>query len=1010
MTAPKRLIEVELPLARISAHARTDKSVREGHLSTLHIWWARRPLAACRAVLCATLWPDPADEACPDSFRRTANERLAAFIKEAFGDLALLQTAAEQSKQRWMAWAKSPPDIDEEDGRLELRAALLDFLADFASWDNALAEAYLDTARALTEAAHLALGGEPGTRPLVIDPFAGGGAIPLETARIGAEAYASDLNPVAVLLNHTSLSLIPEGGEELAEELRAKGRWVRDEARKALGALYPKDAGGATPIVYFWARTVKCEGPTCGRPVPMIRNFWLKKSTKAKVGLQLTTNAKKGTLEFAVILDPRSVRASTVKKGAAVCPWCDFVTPVARVRAQLRESLGGANGATLFAVLTQRPKGGREFRAPGPKDQVPVQEAAERHAKRAKERLPSGLTPFPDEPLPPVGTLGFRVQQYGMKTFGDLMSHRQAVAMDVFAQCIREVEKQKDTSPAISVLLSFALGRVSDLNSSLSSWKDTVVGANGAQNRLSMVWDYTEVAPLEDATGSWEAQVEWVAKVVEHIATMKGGPGTAERSPAQRHPLPDDAAAALVTDPPYYDAFAYSDLSDLFLVWLKRSALDPKRRFSLSDPRDRSPKAEEIVVNPKASADGRGAKDHDSFTEGMRQALTEARRVVRPDGIGVVVFAHKATKSWESLLEAVVTAGWIVTGSWPIDTERPTRQRAIGSAALSSSVHIVCRPREAADGTLRQDDVGDWRDVLAELPKRVHAWLPRLAAEGVVGADAIFACLGPALEVFSRYSRVERASGDAVTLREYLEHVWAAVANEAMSMIFREVDAGGLEPDGRLTAMWLWTLGAAAAGSGPEVAGDEEGEGEEEGDGDETEKPKGKAKAGYTLEFDAARKIAQGLGADLELLPSVVELASDKARLLPVAERAQYLFAVRQGEGAKAAKTKAKKGKKAEAVQTELFDGVDAVAKATDDAGGSLPAPGETVLDRLHQVMLLFAAGRNEAVRRFLVDEGAGRDARLWKLAQSLSALYPNGSDERRWVEGVLARKKGLGL
>ena len=180
--------------------------------------------------------------------------------------------------------------------------------------------------------------------------------------------------------------------------------------------------------------------------------------------------------------------------------------------------------------------------------------------------------------------------------------------------------------------------------------------------------------------------------------------------------------------------------------------------------------------------------------------------MLRPDGIGIIVFASKTTASWEAILKAVVDAGWIITGSWPIDTEMETRVAAQGQARLASSVHLVCRPRENPDGSLRTDEIGDWRDVLQELPRRIHEWMPRLAEEGVVGADAIFACLGPALEIFSRYSRVEKSNGDVVPLREYLEHVWAAVSNEALSMIFKDADAAGLEPDARLTAMWLWTL------------------------------------------------------------------------------------------------------------------------------------------------------------------------------------------------------------
>ena len=185
---------------------------------------------------------------------------------------------------------------------------------------------------------------------------------------------------------------------------------------------------------------------------------------------------------------------------------------------------------------------------------------------------------------------------------------------------------------------------------------------------------------------------------------------------------------------------------------------------------------------------------------------SEGRRVLRPEGVGTIVFASKTTASWEAILKAVVDAGWIITGSWPIDTEMENRVSAQGQARLASSVHLVCRPRENSDGSVRIDEVGDWRDVLQELPRRIHEWMPRLAAEGVVGADAIFACLGPALEIFSRYSRVEKSDGSVVPLREYLEHVWAAVSKEALSMIFKDADASGLEPDARLTAMWLWTV------------------------------------------------------------------------------------------------------------------------------------------------------------------------------------------------------------
>src|SRR5208337_4317085 len=273
-------------------------------------------------------------------------------------------------------------------------------------------------------------------------------------------------------------------------------------------------------------------------------------------------------------------------------------------------------------------------------------------------------------------------------------------------------------------------------------------------------------------------------------------------------------------------------------------------------------------------------KDSQWFELTMAKACAESRRIAKPQGIGVFVFANKETAGWEAMLGALISSGWIITGSWPVDTEMGNRLRAQNSAALASSVHLVCRPRENTDGSVRTDEIGDWRDVLQELPRRIHEWMPRLAEEGVVGADAIFACLGPALEIFSRYSRVERASGESVTLKEYLEHVWAAVSKEALRMVFKEADASGFEEDARLTAMWLWTLSG--------VHGGEDGTADAP-EGDEEETTHGTPK-GYVLEYDAARKIAQGLGAHLESLASLVEVTGETARMLPVAERAAFLF------------------------------------------------------------------------------------------------------------------------
>jgi putative DNA methylase len=273
---------------------------------------------------------------------------------------------------------------------------------------------------------------------------------------------------------------------------------------------------------------------------------------------------------------------------------------------------------------------------------------------------------------------------------------------------------------------------------------------------------------------------------------------------------------------------------------------------------------------------------------------------------------------------------------------------------------------------------------MERMPVRIHEWMPRLAEEGVVGADAIFACLGPALEIFSRYSRVEKASGEIVTLKEYLEQVWAAVAKEALALVFKDADTSGFEADARLTAMWLWTLNAGNTDT-------TNGDGTEDDDADdESEGVSKKAKAtGFVLEFDAARKIAQGLGANLEDLHSLVEVSGETARLLPVGERARTLFGKNEGQVTTTRKKRAP--------QMDLFK----VLEQADDGGTTfgetkVERHGETVLDRIHQSMILFAAGRSETLKRFLVEDGAGRDQRFWRLAQALSALYPSHTEEKR--------------
>lgn len=1005
MNYPKRLIEVDLPIRRISAHARREKSIRHGHISTLHIWWARRPLAACRAVICAALWPDPEDQLCPAAFRDLARTEMQKWATHERQGLL-----SPESRPRFEKARKKPSLFT--DGA-ELRGALLDFIADFANWDSSNVREYLETSRALTQAAHEALGGAPGTHPLVVDPFCGGGSIPLEALRMGADAFASDLNPVPVLLNRVVLEYIPKYGQRLADEIRKWGEWVKREAEKELEQFYPRDADGAAPIAYLWARCIQCEGPGCGAEVPLIRSLWLSKKPNRSVALHLVPNHKAKRVDFMIIVKQRGgwvnqedvnskladpAFEGTVRRGAATCPCCGYTTPVTRIREQLKARNGGANDARLMCVVTtSHTEVGRSYRLPSRRDLNVVRGATEELARRKRTHKES-LPLVPTEPLPPAGSLGFRVQPYGMTEWSNLYSDRQLLVLSTLTRTVQRIAtlaggaNDKELGSAVQTCLALAISRLADRTCTLCTWRPQAdqekVEHVFSRQALPMTWDFAEGTFLSERTAGWNDAYEPPARLIESLATVGLHAGTVAATSAVSHPLPDDSASLFVTDPPYYDAVPYSDLSDFFFVWLKRSlpAVDAVAFSGTIAPKDG-----ECIVD-----ETRGM-DRGYFESTMKRAMAEGRRVLAPSGVGVVVFAHKSTAGWEAQLQAMIDAGWIVTGSWPIDTEMGTRLRAMDSAVLASSVHLVCRPRETANSAIRTEDIGDWRDVLAELPRRVHDWMPRLAEEGVVGADAIFACLGPALEVYSRYSRVEKASGEPVALKEYLVQVWAAVAKEALALIFTGADATGFEEDARLTAMWLWTLKTGDAnGAGDETTGgtagdDEEGSGMTGGSG------------GFVLEFDAARKIAQGLGAHLEALSSLVEVSGETARLLPVAERARALFGKTEG---KMATTRKRRDPQLDLFKA-LQDGGDEQSSFKD---AKVDAIGNTVLDRVHQSMILFAASRGEALKRFLVEDGAGNDQRFWRLAQALSALYPAQTDEKRWVDGVLARKKGLGF
>lgn len=1006
----RRLAEVDFPIAVVSRNSAREKSGPPGYPSRLHIWWAHRPLAACRAMLLALLLPDPCDEHCPQDFKTKARRSLSPL------------------------WAR----IGDSD--LHLRQKLLQFIAEASDWHLSSNGQYVQISRELVAAAY------PSEPPLVVDPFAGRGSIPLEALRVGCDAFGSDLNPVAGLILKILLEHVPRRGRELAETLDAVGAKIGERAERELKELYPADPDGARPIAYLWARTVRCESPDCGAELPVYKSAWLAKrgATRARyfkedtngpcIAMLIESAPKGGPVTFRIATGKGSetpqpgyqklVGTKAPGNNAnAVCPCCGAVIPGnkknPRIPIQLAAQRGGADvkldasgkrigGAYLLAVVTrQTGEQGQGYRLPTDRDYQIVWEATQSLESVLADTPPDAPCPVPNEPLPPPGTLGFRVQRYGMQTWGDLFSARQKIGL----VRLLKIVQQESTSTDLASLLAAAFNRVAMSNMSCTRWN---AGAEKMQHTFGrqavpIVWDFAEVVPIVQAPGNWSSGYELISEVLRKwpAGSLCGQAAVAD---ACEPPLARESATVWFTDPPYYDAVPYSDLSDFFYVWFKRAL--PKHAI-LRDPFDPmnplSPKEREIVQDETRMVNGR-PKDKSFFEQRMAVAFTQGRLVLREDGIGCVVFAHKTTEGWEALLSGMIQGGWTITGSWPISTEMGTRLRARESAALATSVHLVCRPRP--------DDapVGDWRHVLRELPRRVGDWMERLQAEGIRGADLVFACIGPALEIFSRFPRVETPEGEKISLDVYLQKVWEVVGRTALEQVLgtaearaRNGAAGALEEDARLTALFLWTLEATASDGEDVVEGEAEAEDDDEDEelGTQPEKSKG-----LSLIFDVVRRFAQPLGirlADWE--GRIIKTEKGIVRLIPVLERSEQLFG-EAGASLAADRIEEQAQRDPQTQFSFMLDepsvvpqiktrvkGRRGTATVSDDSLRS--HRGTTTLDRVHAAMLLHASGRSSALRT-LVQSEIERGPEFVRLANSLSALYPTGTEEKRLLDAML--------
>jgi putative DNA methylase len=603
----KRLIEVDLPIKVISQHARKEQSTRQGHISMLHRWWARRPLGVCRSIILGALLPDPVDANCPSGFKEQAWEALRPISGTALED-----------------------DV-------ALRKAILDFIGDFSSWKNSNNTEMVRIAKALVKAAY------PQASPLVLDPFAGGGAIPLETLRVGAQIFATDYNPVAFLLLKMILEYVPKYDRTLSDELTTWGKWVKEEAHKDVGRFYLNDEDGSIPVAYMWARTIICEGPSCGARIPLIKHLVVERIGSKCKALQVIPDRKTKTLEFKLeTIDENDVQKSSVRRGSVTCWLCDHTTKAKDVREQLSRQNGGSNDSILLYVLTKRiDKPGLQYRLATKRDEeIAAQAMIELNHRIEKTR--DGLSIVPNEKINPIrpssNTRGVSpVTRFGMNRFRDLFTYRQLLTLSTFANIISKTPElitlhtdDPQLGSIVSTFLGLALDRLVHQSCSLAIWnarRSTIDGIFSLQ-AIRMTWNFPEANPFSNASGNWDGNIDSIKSVIEYVSHAISKPGRVELASAINIPLPNMVSDAIVTDPPYYDSIIYSDLSDFFYVWLKRSIgkLYPDLFKSELTSKD-----EEIVVTKSHKINGR-PKDELFFERKMRDALCDAKRVLKSNG------------------------------------------------------------------------------------------------------------------------------------------------------------------------------------------------------------------------------------------------------------------------------------------------------------------------------------------------------------------------------------------
>ena len=765
----KKLIETGIPLTYINEQSSREKSLRHGLPSTLHLYWARRPLATTRSILFAQLVDDPS--AHPDRF----------------------PTQEDQDRER---------------------RRLYELMKRLAVWENT------NDTELYREARQAILDSNDGQLPPVLDPFAGGGSIPLEAQRLGLPAHASDINPLAVIINkalieipsrfHNQPSIHPadihprDRATGLADDIRHYGQMLRDMAFEKVGDLYPtvKDEHGEehTVIAWIWARTVTNPNPANPVPVPLVRSWWLSKKKGHEAWVKPTVH-EDGSITYQVQHNadgPKGDDEGTVNRKGAVSIVDGTPIDFAYIRS---EGQAGRLGAQMMAIVAEDTRG-RLYCDPSPEQ-----------AYAAKVQEPT------DEPMSflPEAALGFRVQAYGFKQWSDLFTNRQLTVLTTLSQTVGEVRQRvledalqagmpeglpldeggngaQAYADAIAVYLALAVSRQTDYGSSICSWHNRGEKMRNVFGRqaIPMTWDYAEVNPFSSKSGNFLGQVNWVAEAVESVPATP--PSEAHQADAATR---DYAGMVVSTDPPYYDNIGYADLSDYFYVWLRPMLEDVLPSVTATMM---TPKAQELVADPYRH----GGKDAaaEFFTEGFNQVFAHVRQGARMDVPMTVYYAYKqqdekkgTSTGWHTLLDGLINAGWEITATWPVRSELSNRPRSIDSNALASSIVLACRPRPADAPSIPM------RMFNTILRRELTEELRTLMASGIDPVDMSQAAIGPGISVYSRYSQVREADGSVMSVAKALE-----IINHVLDEVMGDADAD-YDPDTRFAIKWYRAYG-----------------------------------------------------------------------------------------------------------------------------------------------------------------------------------------------------------